>query len=316
MSAAANVSSAAASLNAVLNSGSATNINTALQHFNSTVDAFDVALDTFSSAIQSYNTPIEEEQKSTGALYVIVSVVALAVTIATFAWRPEREAARQKALRVNAAKQSLWPLGGALITTIWFFAADGGTYMVFWGAILLGFIIYIKALSDAIGARRNSEKGLAEATVSHARSLAPELIRLFKISKEETSGVTLLATLTLEGLYAFSLFNNPDDKAGKEVLEESLSKVEREINRLSLIDGQAQETKDARDKIYDSIMKSAVMYADTTLESRRYFAILGAIAFLSKEYAGKFSVTDVQDGAYDPLINELVKYQAVVNSYL
>lgn len=310
---AAELNTRTANLNNAFTSGDVDNINNALNLFNAAATSFDESVVLLGTSIEKHNAPLEEQNQTTGTLYVVASIATAIITIVTFAWKPRNETAYQKSFRINAGKQSLWPLGGALITTIWFFSADG-SYMILWGAILIGFAIYAKALWNAIQAYRNQQYAISGTIIDQAGYTTPTLAKLYKISEKDTPNLNLLVTLTLEALYAFSLFNtsaNADEEASKEQL---VSRVEDEVNRLALIDGKAKETKATRDKIYAAILRTANDYADSSRESRRIFAIIGAASFLTKEHGEDFSITSPNKAA-KATIEELARYQAVIDLY-
>lgn len=308
--------SATQELNGALASQNANTINASLGSFNTASESLDQSVALLNQAVDTYNAPIKQEAKNTGTLYVFVTIATTIITILTFTLKPRYETAREKALRIRAGKQSFWPLGGALITCIWFFASSGD-YLILWGAIAFGFIIYIQAISEYFSARKNSHKDIAQITVAQARRATQEIAETFDLTDKDLPALTLLVTLSMESLYAFSLFNAVNNVAfDNNAREERLSSVQYQIDLLAGIDGSAIETKEARDKIYRIIMETTANYADSSIQSRLTFAVLGATTFLVKEYFEDFKLTSNDTSLSGPVIDELAIYQQSIATYL
>lgn len=313
--AATELATATRNANDALASGDSDTINASLQQFDKAASAYDTSVATLNTAIDEHNAPIIQEQKNTGILYIIVSIVAIIATIATFAWRPRNETKHQKALRINAGYQSFWPLGGALITTIWFFSSDG-EYLILWGAILFGFIIYIRALWTAITARKNAHKDIAAFTTSYARESAVELANTLGVNKDDVPSLTLLMTLDLESLYDFSVLNFTKH-SNQEYSRKTLSLVESEINRLASIDGSARETKEAREKISHSITQTVSDQNESENSDKRSLAVLGATNFLLDEYPSTTQKgKNFDENVKEPIIKKLSAYQQAIAQFI
>jgi|GEM_PF-2606689 len=129
-----------------------------------------------SNSIDDFNAALNDYSKAkyflTDSQYQFIYWVALAVTalasVVTFLWYVMRNYCckhkksavelRQNAERKKIAWLSLTPLAGAGITLLTFYFTIGNTYVVMWGAIVVGTGVFVNAL---IGYNKFLKKGSA-----------------------------------------------------------------------------------------------------------------------------------------------------------
>ena len=121
-------------------------------------DGFQKALDKFSDDTTAYNNEIDNLNKQetgltsneTQVLYYGLAAGAAVLSAAAFAFafvKKPANAILAKA-RLNLALSSLWPLGGALVTLGTYLFSTDGTYLIAWGPIGVGLLLFGKGVWD------------------------------------------------------------------------------------------------------------------------------------------------------------------------
>lgn len=125
--------------------------------------AYDQAYLDVDTAITNYNATLDAYNKSEylfsegeyTLIYWSAAVATAILAAASFAWaitKNKKDAAKSKIAkdlkeqRMRIAKDSLWPIGGAVVTLLTYYFPIGGTYFIAWGAILLGLAFYIRSI--------------------------------------------------------------------------------------------------------------------------------------------------------------------------
>jgi len=135
--------------------------NSEIATLNNDIQTFGTDYQTFNSTVDTYNKPIEASNNSTVAGYIGLFVITGSISIVSFVWAVKAKNLSLRKLRMNVAKLSLWPSIGSAVTMVWFLAAansGGGTYLIFWGPIIFGFIAYISAISQYSKAKKVYDK--------------------------------------------------------------------------------------------------------------------------------------------------------------
>lgn len=164
---AAALKTATEELSVAYENGDTTVLDQKYTAFNDHASAYDRAFTAFNDSIDTNNKAVIEENK-TGGLYlgalIVTGVVATASFIWAFAMRQKQSQPEQlRSARRNVALNSLWPLGGALVTFVTYqLATAGGTYTIAWGAIVIGAVFFLKSIVDYARLRKQLTQVQAE----------------------------------------------------------------------------------------------------------------------------------------------------------
>ncbi len=119
--------------------------------------ALDDAINQLNIAVDSKNAVDKQTDEMTGSAYIASLVVTALLSAASFAWAFTKKDVRaevfeaQKAIAFN----SLWPLGGSVITYASYAAAtNGGKYTVLWGAVVFGLYMFVQSIRNYLKLRK------------------------------------------------------------------------------------------------------------------------------------------------------------------
>ncbi len=132
--------------------------NAALDAYTAAEDTFGASYDALNAAVEAQNTVVEKDTNQKQAMYLAALILTGLAAAASWAWailKKEADAVLQGAQKAVAIN-SLWPLGGAIITFVTFQTAkDGsGSYTIMWGLIVFGLIAFGKSIMEYVAARK------------------------------------------------------------------------------------------------------------------------------------------------------------------
>lgn len=123
--------------------------------YESDLTAYNQSLNDFDSAVKAVDASIEESNTQGGLLYMVALISTAVLTVASLVWSLMKKPFQPE--QITRAKRqvfiaSLWPLIGAGITYGSYYFADsmGGSYTIAWGAIVIGLVLFIRAIIEYV----------------------------------------------------------------------------------------------------------------------------------------------------------------------
>ncbi len=116
--------------------------------YNNHIDAFNNAADGLSAAVETANTTNTNERKKNQYMMLAPFVLSLAVLAWLYSWTSHATSEKLKEARKAVANSFIAPVVGIGITALTYVFAEklGGKYVMTWGLVVFGLIIFIQAV--------------------------------------------------------------------------------------------------------------------------------------------------------------------------